>query len=214
MTRRTLIVDSETTSLTPDYETGTGVIWELAAVDHASGAAHLWRMKPDLSVADPGALRVGKFYERTAGMCKDCTRPYADRAYDLAGDAGTDPHWSSPPHLAAEVARLLDDVTIVAANPAFDAGFLTAFLRANGQAPTWHYRLRDVGSMAWAWLLGRQQALAGTGYTGPRVPAIDASTDEFARALGLNPDREDRHSALGDCMLAGAMLDVIMGPAS
>ena len=212
MTRPVLIVDTETTQLEPDYETGAGVIWELAVVDHGGGAAHLWRMKPGLELADPGALRVGKFYERTAGMCERCVRP--GRAYDLAGTGGEDPHWSSPRHLAAEVAPLLDDATIVAANPAFDAGFLTAFLRANGQAPTWHYRLRDVGSMAWAWLLGRQQALAGTGYTGPRVPAIDASTDEFARALGLNPDREDRHSALGDCMLAGAMLDVIMGPAS
>ena len=202
MTRPILIVDSETTSLEPAYDTGAGVIWELAVVDHGTGAAHLWRMKPDLARADPGALRVGKFYERTEGM----EYPYARGfARDLAADE-TDGHtyWSDAPALAPVVARLLDDVTIVAANPAFDAGFLTAFLRANGEAPTWHYRLRDIGSMAYGWLQGRKRGAEW-------IPAFDASTDEFARALGVNPDREDRHSALGDCMLAGTMLDVIIG---
>ena len=29
-------------------------------------------MKPDVAKADPGALRVGRFYERTAAMCATC----------------------------------------------------------------------------------------------------------------------------------------------
>lgn len=207
MTRRTLIVDTETTSLEPDYETGTGVIWELATVEHASGEAHLWRMEPKLALADPGALRVGKYYERTAGMLHHSIDSHSPSPspHDLASHGpGVSAYWSVPAVLAPEVARLLDDVTIVGANPAFDAGFLTAFLRHHGQAPTWHYRLRDIGSLAYGWLKGRKRG-------DEWVPAFDASTDDFARALGLNPDRQDRHSALGDCLLAGAMLDVITG---
>jgi hypothetical protein len=207
VTRPVVIVDTETTSLTPDYGTGSGVIWELALIGRADGSEHLWRMKPDLSVADPQALSVGRYYERTEGM-----RPWTlDGTADLArpqSEAGIPVHcWSSAPKLAAEVTRMLDGKIIVAANPAFDAGFLSAFLRANGEAPTWHYRLRDIGSMAWGWLAAQH---AHGLYFG-EIPAIDASTDELARALGVDPLGFDRHSALGDCRLVAAMLDVIEG---
>jgi DNA polymerase III epsilon subunit-like protein len=117
--------------------------------------------------------------------------------------------WSRPADLAPHVAALLDGATLIAANPTFDAGFLTAFLAAYGCEPKWHYRLRDIGSMAWAWL----QA-----YHLPHhlpVPAMDASTDDFARALGLNPEDFERHTALGDCRLVDAMLRVMeAGPTS
>jgi DNA polymerase III epsilon subunit-like protein len=214
MTRRRIIVDAETTALEPDYATGRGVIWELAAIEldgPIATAEHIWRMKPDLAKADPGALRVGKYYERTAAMCWEC-RPSG--VYDLAGVTDDDrPHWSGPSAVAAEVARLLDDATIIGANPAFDALFLTGFLRSNGQAPTWHYRLRDIGSIAHGYLRACA-ALAMPGRDAAMgVPAFDASTDEFARALGVDPGKFERHSALGDCRLAAAMLAVVEGSA-
>jgi hypothetical protein len=40
---------------------------------------------------------------------------------------------------------------------------------------------------------------------------MDAGTDDFARALGVDPGQFERHSALGDCRLAGLMLDIIEG---
>ena len=208
MTRPQIILDSETTSLVPDYATGKGVIWELAMIKRDSDIEHLWRLKPDLAKADAPALAVGRFYERTAKMCTRCK---SDGVHDLTqptvGRYG-DPEWSGPAALAAEVARLLDNATLIAANPAFDAGFLTAFLNHHGQAATWHYRLRDIGSMAWAWLQAHHlpHHLA--------TPAMDASTDDFARAMGVDPDAFDRHTALGDCRLVAAMLDVIEGGAS
>lgn len=203
MTRPQIIVDTETTSLFPDYASGKGVVWELALIKRDSDIEHLWRMKPDLAKADASALAVGRFYERTAEMCARCT---SDRAHDLTtpttGRFG-DPEWSGPAALAAEVARLLDNATLIAANPTFDAGFLTAFLNHHAQAATWHYRLRDIGSMAWAWLRGRDM----------QCPDMDASTDDFARALLVDPDRFDRHTALGDCRLIEAMLRVMEGGA-
>jgi hypothetical protein len=207
MTRPVIIADVESTSLTPDYETGSGVIWELAAIVRGTGAEHVWRMAPDLSVADPGALRVGQFYKRTEGMCEACVPV----VWDLAepGAESQTPFWSSPILLADQAARLLDDAVLVAANPAFDAGFLAAFLRHYGQAPTWSYRLRDIGSMAWAYL----QAFHFPHHL--PTPPIDAGTDDFAHAMGIDPGGFERHSALGDCKLVAAMLDRIeRGPVS
>jgi hypothetical protein len=211
--RPQIIVDTETTSLVPDYGTGSGVIWELALVERQGGAEHLWRMKPDLAKADASALAVGRFYERTAKMCKRCTSP--DRAYDLTRPRlrSDEPEWSSPSALAAEVAPLLHNVTLIAANPTFDAGFLTAFLNHHGQAATWHYRLRDIASMAWGYLASTRDAgLTIAGHV-PPLPDMDAGTDDFARALGIDPDDYDRHTAIGDCHLVAAMLRVMEGGA-
>lgn len=216
MTRPEIIVDVESTSLVADYATGSGVIWELALIERdAAGRVneHLWRMKPDLARADPSALAVGRFYERTAKMCQTCT---PSRARDLTGFMGPrdDMEWSAPDALAAEVAPLLHNVTLIAANPAFDAGFLTAFLNVNGQAATWHYRLRDIGSIAWGWLNGRNTHEYASCTGRYVVPAMDASTDDFARALGVDPEPFDRHTALGDCRLVDAMLRVMEDGAS
>lgn len=212
MARRQLIVDCETTSLEPDYETGSGVIWELAVIERERGTRHLWRMKPDLAAASPSALQVGRYYERTAEMSWhsfDKTSEREEAYYDLGFHGWR--YWSQPRALAAQIAPFLHDATLLGANPAFDAGFLAAFLRHYGQAPAWHFRLRDIGSMAWAWLACRNthQYASCTGRY-PH-PAMDASTDEFAEALGINLEGFERHTALGDCLLVGAMLDVIEG---
>lgn len=200
MTRPQIIVDCETTALLPDYASGRGVIWELALIDRATGSERLWLMKPDLAIADPAALAVGRYYDRTAGMCRSC--PRYNGAWDLVTMTGRgDPEWSDPAALAEVAARLLDNATLIAANPAFDAGFLAAFLNRHGQAATWHYRLRDIGSMAWARLRA----------SGLHSPAMDASTAEFAVALGVDPEQFGLDTALGDCRLVAAMLDVIEG---
>jgi hypothetical protein len=216
--RQIVIADTETTRIEPNYRDGSGVIWELGLIEYGSVAdpshrrERLWRMKPDPSKADEGALAVGRFYERTKDMCAGCTRP--ERAWDLTMPPlrGDSPEWSSPEALALDVARRLDDVTLVAANPAFDAGYLRAYLRHYGQAATWHYRLRDIGSMAWAWLQARaRDAEAAGSMMRPNVPPFDASTADFAVALGVDPGQFETHSALGDCRLNAAMLDVMTG---
>src|SRR2546423_1448744 len=151
--RRRIIVDCETTSLTPSYEDGRGTIWELAVIslDGEHGPVErLWRMKPDASLADPAAPAAGRYYERTQGM-RGCCATVDDLMEPL------DPYrlrWSNPQALAPVVARYLDGATIIGAVPSFDAGFLAAFLRAHGEAPTWHYRLRDIGSLAFGYLSG------------------------------------------------------------
>lgn len=201
MTRRHLIVDSETTGLDETRHE----IWELAILDREDGREHLWRMKPDLVKADPQALAVGRFYERTASdMCGGCVSP--DRAYDLMNWTRRDPYeWSAPGALAAAIAPLLDGATIIGATPDFDTRFLRAFLNRHGHAATWHYRIRDIGSMAHGYLRRAPGLYHG------ELPPMDAGTDNFAAALGVDTGKFERHSALGDCRLVNAMLDVIEG---
>ena len=208
--RRRLVVDTETTSLTPDYRTGAGVIWELALIDRESGQEWLWRMKPDASKADPGALQVGRYYERTEDTLQHSD---SQMIWNVAAHpAPVSPYWSNPDLVAAFVVRLLDGATLIAANPTFDANYLSAFLGTHGQSrQPWHYRLRDIGSMACGYLsacqaLGIEGRDAALG-----VPPMDASTDEFALALGLDLSKYERHSALGDCRLVSDMLSVIEG---
>ena len=219
--RRAVVVDTETTDLRPDYVLGRGVIWEIALLEYGTERTeHLYRTEPDPSKADPAALRVNQYYERTRKMRQRDKRIHDLAATDLAARGGC---WSDAGLLAAELAQQLDNVTLIAANPTFDANYLTEYLRAYRQAPTWHYRLRDIGSMAWAWLNGRElvtRSFLGeddgveTGRIPRRIPDMDASTDDFARALGVDPDSFERHSALGDCRLLAAMLDVILGSPS
>jgi hypothetical protein len=211
VTRPQIVLDCETTSLTQDYVGGTGTIWELATIDRGTGERRMWRMKPDLAKASPQALEKGGFYRRTADMCSTCTRPSS--AYDLTNRLGSDdPHWSAPEAVAAFVAQMLDGATLIIAVPTFDAPYLSAFLAAYGQSrQPWHFRARDIGSMAWAYL----QACHRLGVEGRDAalgcPELDASTDDFALALGLDLGKYERHSALGDCELVADMLDVIEG---
>jgi DNA polymerase III epsilon subunit-like protein len=213
MTRPQIIIDTETTALVPDYGDGYGTIWELALIERDSGAERLYRLEPDVDRADEQALTVGRFRERTKGMgYADAVPAGHGEVWDLT--KASELLWSDPGDLAPHIAGLLDGATLIAANPTFDAGFLSAFLAAYGCRPApWHYRLRDIGSMAWAWLSGRNTH-EYAGCTGRYdLPPMDASTDDFARALGIDPEKFDRHTALGDCRLVAAMLDVMEGGA-
>jgi hypothetical protein len=209
--RPQIIIDSETTSLTPDYPDGFGTIWELALIERDCGAERLYRMEPDIDRADEGALKVGRYHERTAGMnYSDAIPPGHGEIWDLAQTS--EPLWSDPGDLAPHIAGLLDGATLIAANPTFDAGFLSAFLVAYGCEPApWHYRLRDIGSIAWGWLNGRNTHAYASATGRYPLPSLDASTDDFARALGVDPEKFDRHTALGDCRLVAAMLRAMEG---
>jgi len=207
--RRQVIVDCETSSLTPDYDGGTGVLWELCLLERDRPPS-MWRVQLsplELASASDESLEIGRYHERTARML-----PVKDDWVYYLNEPDETPHWSDAAELAGVVAAALDGVTIIGANPGFDAGFLSAFLAHHGQLrQPWHYRLRDIGSMAWGYLsacqaLGIEGRDAALG-----VPPMDASTDEFALALGLDLSRYERHSALGDCRLVSDMLSVIEG---
>lgn len=195
---RLCFIDCETTGTDP----ASHDLWEIAVItrddsDPCEDQEFTWLIRPDLAAADPGALRVNRYYQRLAGL------PV--------------PKWSEPAHAARTVASLIAGAMIVAANPAFDAGFLDVFLRKNGQCPAWDYHLRDIGSMVAGWVHGYQHVVTTVrpGAMGgvPHLPASPKLADA-ARAVGIDPGLYEAHTALGDARLVKAVYDAVTGGAA
>lgn len=144
-----VFVDVETTGLNASRHD----IWEIAyAVD--DGPIHQRIVRHDIAVADAKALEISGHTAR----CNAVTHP-------------TDDHWG----FEADLRNAVQNQTLVAANPAFDAEFLAARW---GDRP-WKYRLLDVEAYA----------MPALGLEEPRGLAY------IAEQLGVQaPD----HSAAGD----------------
>lgn len=205
--RGTIFLDTETTGLYP--EAGHEV-WDIALIArentrvvHPDGPDTLesqdreyqWFVKPDLRRADPNALRINRFYERTAGV-----------------------KWSNPEEVAAEIAQLFDGAHIVGMVPDFDIRHLSVFLRKHGQCPAHHYHLIDAETLAVGYMTGAQHEAMLWGNTTSRVlagvSAVDAPSwrsDDLSAALGVGVPTEDRHTALGDARWARNIYDAVMG---
>lgn len=173
-------VDLETTGV----DQSRHEVWEigLVIVDGEQDTRYCWQICPDLTTADPMALKVGRYYQRirdagaVPGTVWRVEHPELSclevrRIITAAAAAG-------------EIAALLDGVSFAAANVAFDSAFLAAFLRANGQCPTWDYHLVEIesyaaGALGWAppWKL-----------------------DKLMTELGASIPEDQRHTALGDAV--------------
>jgi DNA polymerase III epsilon subunit-like protein len=183
---RLIWADVETTGTNPARH----FAWDVALIvreDGLADAEHQWFIKPDLRTAEPMALRVGHYYERTAGL-------------KAAGSREKAPKWADPVKLAPELAALLDGAVFIGQNPWFDASFISALLLRHGQVLTADYHYRDIGSLVTGFL-------RGTG----RVPAPGMKLDALAACLGLDPLSYERHSALGDVRLERDMWDEVWG---
>jgi DNA polymerase III epsilon subunit-like protein len=188
-------VDCETTGLDP----GRHEVWEVALIlrrDKRQDDEHVWRLPVDQGSADAVALTIGRFYDRHGQVWTDL-RPFA-----------------------TEFARLTHGAHLVGAVPSFDDAFLKRLLRANGACPGWRYHLIDVEALAAGWLYGTFGAIQEVG----KNPEADGPTqeeamralppwksDDLSRAVGVDPDEFDRHTALGDARWAKAIYDVVLG---
>jgi DNA polymerase III epsilon subunit-like protein len=74
-------------------------------------------------------------------------------------------------------------------------------MRACGILPSWHYHPIDVPSLAEGWLRGRGRPLPD-----------QLKSDELCRAIGVDPDKYARHTALGDCELFRAVYETLILP--
>lgn len=186
---RVVFLDTETTGLDP----ATEELFEIAAIDGATGDEFVFHLEPLPEVVDrmhPKAAEVNRFHERTAAP---------------------DWKWDSPHRVADKLDRVLNGAHIVGAVPDFDARFLTAWYgHMQMPVPRWHYHLIDIESMAVGWLIARADE------TYRRSDGIDRQvqraqnmrdlaatlpwrSDDLSLACGVEPVSEtERHTALGD----------------
>ncbi len=193
-------VDCETTGLDPDRHE----VWEVGLVvprrdveEDDGWTEYVWQLPVDLGKADPIALNIGKFHDRrtTETML---------------------PMW----RFAEEFVRLTRGLHLVGACVSFDADRLWRLIRKAGECPMWHYHLIDVEALAAGWLLGQFTAIQECGANpdadGPtREEAMRAippwNSGDLSRAVGVDPDHFDRHTALGDARWAKAIYEAVMG---
>jgi hypothetical protein len=185
-----VFLDTETTGLDPDYHE----VWEVALIlrhdldqPREKDEEILLRWMPDLSTADPTALRLNGFYGRIndfddgAVMTNDCD--------------------------AAEIiATQTAGAHLVGAVPDFDATRLDAMLRIHGWAPAWHYHLIDVEALAMG-ALYRKHMLDGKLRDELQLPW---HSEEISKLLDVQPPKgAARHSAMGDARWARDLFDAV-----
>lgn len=184
MTTPTLVfLNTETTSLRPDRR-----IWEIGAIVRPAGAAdattdleHRWFIDIDdldLGNADPISLKIGGFYDRYPRMLAQF--PVGQRLY-------------SEKRVMSVIEQITRGAWIIGAVVNFDTEAMSNRMRWHGVAPSWHYHLGDVESMA-------------AGALGIRPPW---GFDDILAKLGLKYDEKDRHTALGDARMARDLYDRI-----
>ncbi|QOC89862.1 3'-5' exonuclease [Micromonospora craniellae] len=203
MTTTIVALDLETTGLDPERHH----IWEIGAIvrghrDPTFDGEWHYMLRPNLSDAEPKALQISRYYERASSVQDRTTQAFVHRKpAEVPGGLFGE---LSRPAVALRMAELLDGAHLVGVNPQFDAAFLSRFLRAHWQAPTWNYHLVDVGALAFGYAAALCQALDRP------VPTLPWRLDDLAAQLGVPSDPASRHTALGDARWALAIYDKVM----
>lgn len=187
-------VDTETLGLDADHQP----MWEVALIT-PDDAEHVWQIEVtqrEIALAHPKALEIGRFDGR-----------YAKERV---------------PHPAQTVAALFASFTqghhLAGAVVSFDEERLRRLCWAHNIPHEWHYHLVDVEAMAAGYLS------ALTRIAGEPTPArnrhgelVDVSpqppwdSTALSRAVGVDPDDYDRHTALGDARWAKAIYQAVTG---
>lgn len=183
-----IVLDTETTGLDRERHE----VWELAY--DIDGQETVMHFPVDISRADPMALKMNGFYDRY---------PFANFLSTDDNRNGGDA-WVN----AADVETFVSDARgkhILGACPSFDDNFLWKLVRKFGFIETWHYHLIDIENLIVGYLLKSQL----TGMADELV-SLPWKSEDLSRAVGVDPEEFDRHSALGDVKWAKAQLDAIL----
>jgi DNA polymerase III epsilon subunit-like protein len=124
-------VDTETTGL----DVNQHEIWEVALMLYEDGilkTERIWELPVDLGKADPMALKINKFYERSEQSKSD------ELYYDF----------SKKMNFAKEFVQLTDGAHLVGAIVSFDEERLRKLVHEANQCHMWHYHIIDVESLA------------------------------------------------------------------
>jgi DNA polymerase III epsilon subunit-like protein len=184
-----VFVDTECIGLHPDNH----AIWEVALVKQ-DGTELTWMLPVDPSKGDPIGMSIGRFHER---------HPYGNT---WGGEPTTVEGLLERPGLfARQFAKLTHGAHLAGAVISFDEERLRRLLLANGVQPSWHYHTICVEVLAVGYLQGRRSHLKEPAMTPPW------DSEDLSRAVGVDPDKFDRHTALGDALWAAEIYRAVMG---
>ena len=201
-------IDTETTGLDADHHDA----WEIAVIHRRPGhpdAEYLWQIRVSLAEADPEALDINGYRKRFAV-------PEGELAVRLATDATPADRPVSGRDLMLDLMAILDGSILVGSNPAFDERFLTKLFRQAGATPAWHYRTRDIATMAVGHLYGQAYTLTKQNCDAEFYARADRLLEdgwksyELSRLMGIEPPEKDvAHTALGDARWARDVYDAV-----
>lgn len=207
MSADVVFLDTETTGLEPDRHT----IWEVGLIT-PDGREHVWQFPVDEITADPFALDIGHWWDRrwsTDNEVDVLNAVYeADNAKSRRKNFPEEGKATKPDQRWCRHFRdLIGTAHICGAIPSFDEERLRRLLLANGVRHRWHYHIIDVEALAAGYICGNwpddpsQRSLAAPPW----------NSNDLSRAVGVDPDDFDRHSAMGDARWAKAIYEAVMG---
>lgn len=213
-------VDTETTGLDPDRH----AIWEVGLIT-PNGDQHVWQFPVAEIEADPFALDIGQWWDRRWGTDNDV--PAINALYDAHTDKSRRKNFPADGRAikpgkdwCRHFQRLTAGLHLAGAVVSFDEERLRRLLRSQGVLPRWHYHLIDVEALAAGYVVGQFTAIQECGSNpdadGPtQEEAMRAippwNSNDLSRAVGVDPDDFDRHTALGDARWAKAIYEAVMG---
>lgn len=181
-----IFLDTETTGL--DYFDD---IWEVAAIRReldGTETEHHWMLPHD------------------EARCAELPEPFFSDHFDrFPHDDETFPKVAPLTTFAEEFAELTADKPhVVGAVPNFDTERLERLLVRVGEKATWHYHLLDVENLAIGYLGAKR---AEIGYPDLSPPW---ESEALSRSVGVDPDKFERHTAMGDAKWARAIYDRVI----
>lgn len=194
---RVIFLDTETTGL--DIERHE--VWEFGAVVYSNPdvldsedpiEVNLVWEPTWLEYADPNAIKVNRYYQRTHEMTQS-TEPL-----DTSGYGFSDPY-----EAAKYIAYLCENAIVIGNNPGFDEMFLTKLCREQSQVFANFHRKHNVSDIAYGMLTAEHAYLNRHGGDLERIDAIaDAltlpvSTSKLLDLAGC-PKNTGTHTAIGD----------------
>lgn len=202
-------VDCETVGLDPDRHG----IWEVALIT-PNGDEHVWQFPVVEINADPFALDIGRWWDRRWDTANEVNP--IDALYDAHTPKSRRQHFPDEGRAIKPDAawcryfqRLTAGLHLAGAVVSFDEERLRRLLRSHGVVPRWHYHIIDVEALAVGGLAYQRQALGTDGLFDPSPPW---NSTDLSRAVGVDPDQFDRHTALGDARWARAVYLAVMVP--
>jgi len=195
-----IFLDCETLGLDPDAP-----VWEFAAI----------RRSPEGDIRDQFFIRhdpAGWLDDFPDTFKTDYLARYdSDRAYTEAKAADV-------------ITSITQGCHIVGAVPSFDTERLGKLLQRNGYNPQpWHYHLVDVENVVVGWLHGvaaravdeaRMRGVEPDSYLVHRRLNPPWKSDDLSRAVGVDPEKFERHTAMGDVLWTVAQWDAVIGGAA